>query len=111
MSLAPFILIGCGGSGVLSVRHVRDEVKARLRVHGIDKIPDAWQFIGIDATPVQADLTEASPLPPLDYLQMKPGASTLDELDKMLQAAHPPAMRRGYVELVRKQFLKILKLD
>ena len=100
MSLAPFILIGCGGSGVLSVRHVRDEVKARLRVHGIDKIPDAWQFIGIDATPVQADLTEASPLPPLDYLQMKPGASTLDELDKMLQAAHPPAMRRGYVELV-----------
>ncbi len=100
MSLAPFILIGCGGSGVLSVRHVRDEVKARLRVHGIDKIPDAWQFIGIDATPVMADLTEASPLPPLDYLQLKPGANVLVALDEMLQAAHPPAMRRGYVELV-----------
>ena len=100
MSLAPFILIGCGGSGVLSVRHVRDEVKARLRVHGIEKIPDAWQFIGIDATPVQADLTEASPLPPLDYLQMKPGAKTLASLDKMLQAAHQPALRTGYVELV-----------
>jgi len=100
MSLAPFILIGCGGSGVLSVRHVRDEVKARLRVHGIEKIPDAWQFIGIDATAVQADLTEASPLPPLDYLQLRPGATVLADLDKMLQAAHPPAMRRGYVELV-----------
>lgn len=100
MSLAPFILIGCGGSGVLSVRHVRDEVKARLRVHGIEKIPDAWQFIGIDATAVQADLTEAAPLPPLDYLQLKPGASVLADLDKMLQATHPPAMRRGYVELV-----------
>jgi hypothetical protein len=100
MSLAPFVLIGCGGSGVLSVRHVRDEVKARLRVHGIEKIPDAWQFIGIDATAVQADLTEATPLPPLDYLQLRPGASVLADLDKMLLATHPPALRRSYVELV-----------
>lgn len=100
MSLAPFVLIGCGGSGVLSVRHVRDEVKARLRVHGIEKIPDAFQFIGIDALPVQSDLTEASPLPPLDYLQMKPGAVTLTELDRMIRAVHQPALRRGYTELV-----------
>jgi hypothetical protein len=100
MSLAPFILVGCGGSGVLSVRHVRDEVRARLRTYGIEKLPSAWQFIGIDATPVQADLTEAAPLPQLDYLQLRPGAQVLGDLDKMLQAAHPPVMGRGYVELV-----------
>ena len=99
MSLAPFILIGCGGSGVLSVRHVRDEVKARLRTYGIEKIPGAWQFIGIDATPVQADLTEASPLPPLDYLQLNAGARKLTQLESILTAAHPPVSRRGYKEL------------
>jgi hypothetical protein len=81
------------------VRHVRDEVKARLRVHGIEKIPDAWQFIGIDATPVQADLTEASPLPPLDYLQLRAGATKLTQLESILRAAHPPVSRRGYKEL------------
>lgn len=84
---------------MLSVRHVRDEVRARLRAHNIEKIPDAWQFIGIDATPVQADLAEASPLPPLDYLPLKAGANRLTGLDKILMAAHPPAQRRGYREL------------
>lgn len=100
MSLAPFILIGCGGSGVLSVRHVRDEVRARLRMRGIEEMPDAWQFIGIDATLVQSDLAEASTLPVMDYLPLKSGAKVLGDLDKILLSAHPPSMGRGYSELI-----------
>ena len=68
MSLAPFILIGCGGSGVLSVRHVRDEVQMRLKARGVDKLPAALQFIGIDSVRVQSDLAEANPLPPSDFV-------------------------------------------
>jgi hypothetical protein len=100
MSLSPFILVGCGGSGVLSVRHVRDEVRARLRVHGIEKIPAAWQFIGIDVLPKMSELGEASPLPPLDYVQMRVGAKNLVEVEEILLAANPPAQRGGYTELV-----------
>lgn len=100
MSLAPFILVGCGGSGVLSVRHVRDEVRARLRQHGIEKIPAAWQFIGIDVLPTMSELGEASPLPPLDYLQLRVGARNLVEVEEILLAANPPAQRGGYTELL-----------
>lgn len=100
MSLAPFILVGCGGSGVLSVRHVRDEVRARLRLHGIEKIPAAWQFIGIDVLPNMSELGEASPLPPLDYVQLRVGARNLVEVEDILLAANPPSQRGGYSELI-----------
>jgi hypothetical protein len=61
MSLAPFMIVGCGGSGVLSVRHIRDEVRSRLKAQGVDKMPKAWQFIGIDAPSTMTDLGEALP--------------------------------------------------
>lgn len=100
MSLAPFILVGCGGSGVLSVRHVRDEVRARLRLHGIEKIPAAWQFIGIDVLPTMSELGEASPLPPRDYVQLKVGAKNLNQVEEILLASNPPSQRGGYTELI-----------
>ena len=101
MSLAPFMIVGCGGSGVLSVRHIRDEVRSRLKAQGVDKMPKAWQFIGIDAPSTMTDLGEALPLPPSDYLKLRPGATTLEELEPILKSAHPPQTRgSGYEELI-----------
>lgn len=101
MSLAPFMIVGCGGSGVLSVRHIRDEVRARLKAQGVDNLPKAWQFIGIDAPSTQTDLGEALRLPESDYLTLRPGATTLEDLEPILKSAHPHLTRAsGYEELI-----------
>jgi hypothetical protein len=98
--LSPIILIGCGGSGVLSVRFVRDEVRARLRARNIDTIPAAWQFIGLDTVRVMTDLADASPLPSSDFLSLTGGFSNLDQLELSLLAKHRPEdSRGGYNEL------------
>lgn len=101
MSLAPFLIVGCGGSGVLSVRHIRAEVRARLKARGIENLPKAWQFLGIDVVSTMTDLSEASPLPQSDYLKLRPGATTLEGLEEILQATHPIGTPgSGYEELV-----------
>ena len=98
--LSPIILIGCGGSGVLSVRYVRDEVRARLRARKIEQIPSAWQFIGLDTVRVMTDLADASPLPSSDFLSLTGGFSNLDQLELSLLARHRPENNRGgYKEL------------
>lgn len=98
--LSPIILIGCGGSGVLSVRYVRDEVRARLRARNIEKVPAAWQFIGLDTVRVQTDLADASPLPSSDFLSLTGGFSNLTQLELSLLAKHRPENTGGgYKEL------------
>ena len=98
--LSPIILIGCGGSGILSVRYVRDEVRARLRSRNIEDIPAAWQFIGLDTVRVQTDLADAAPLPSSDFLSLTGGFSNLDQLELSLLAKHRPEnVRGGYKEL------------
>ncbi len=98
--LSPIILIGCGGSGVLSVRYVRDEVRSRLRARNIESVPAAWQFIGLDTVRVQTDLADASPLPSSDFLSLTGGFSNLDQLELSLLAKHRPENSRGgYSEL------------
>lgn len=99
--LAPVIIVGCGGSGVLSARFIRDEVKARLNARGIEKIPDAWQYIGIDTVRVQADLDQASPLPAADFLSLAAGMSSMHNVDDALIAKHAIGNpNAGYEELI-----------
>ena len=99
--LAPVIIVGCGGSGVLSTRFIRDEVRNRLRARGIDKIPQAWQFIGLDLLPSMTDLHLASPLPAEDYLSLSSGITYMHELDKVLKSKYPVSNpSQGYEELI-----------
>jgi len=99
--LAPVIFIGCGGSGVLSVRHIRDEVRSRLKAHGIDKIPQAWQFIGFDTVRTQSRLADASPLPSSDFLSITGGIQFLHQLEPTLKARFVPNTRSpGYEEII-----------
>ena len=99
--LAPLIVIGCGGSGMLSTRFIRDEVRARLKARGIDKIPQAWQFIGLDTVKGQTDLHLASPLPAQDFLSLTSGIKFLHELEDVLKARHPVGNpNSAYKELI-----------
>lgn len=46
-----FLVVGCGGSGGATLRYMMDQLRADLRVHGIDELPAAWQFIHVDVAP------------------------------------------------------------
>ena len=48
-----FLVVGCGGSGGLTLQFLIDQLRAELADLGIDKVPSGWQFIHVDvpATP------------------------------------------------------------
>lgn len=52
-----FLVVGCGGSGGATLSYLMDELRSELALHGVDRIPQGWQFIHIDV-PV-ADTREA----------------------------------------------------
>ena len=87
--LGPVIMVGCGGSGIKSVRYVREAVLSRLAAAGWDRpMPSAWQFIGLDTLSGQSDLGEVPPLPTRDYKQVTAGFHNLTELYMNLRASH-----------------------
>ena len=100
--LGPVIMVGCGGSGIKSVRYVREAVLSRLAAAGWDRpMPASWQFIGIDTLSGMSDLGEVPPLPTRDYLQVTAGFHTLRDLYTNLRAAHRFDVEgSGYSELV-----------
>ena len=100
--LGPVIMVGCGGSGIKSVRYVREAVLSRLAAAGWDRpMPEGWQFIGLDTLSGQSDLGEVPPLPTRDYLQVTAGFHNLTELYMNLRAAHRfDVDKSGYSELV-----------
>ncbi len=99
--LYPVIMVGCGGSGIKSVRYIREAVMSRLAAAGWDgPMPAAWQFIGLDTVPGQSDLGEVPALPSRDYLQVSANFRTLAELYRNLRAGHRPNVDgSGYSEL------------
>ena len=58
--LKPMLFIGCGGSGLRTLRHLRRELEFRLSSAGIgrEEFPDAWQFLVIDV-PAEELLNDA----------------------------------------------------
>lgn len=99
--LYPVIMVGCGGSGIKSVRYIREAVMSRLAAAGWDEpIPAAWQFIGLDTVPGQSDLGEVLPLPNRDYLHISASFKTLSDLYAYLRANHHHDVEAsGYSEL------------
>jgi Tubulin like len=52
--LRPFLIVGCGGSGGITLQFLMDQLRADLGQQGIDHLPAAWQFVHVDV-PVVAD--------------------------------------------------------
>src|SRR4051812_41274117 len=46
-----FLVVGVGGSGGATLRYLMDQLRADLRARGIEKLPDAWQFMQVDVNP------------------------------------------------------------
>jgi tubulin-like protein len=49
-----FLLVGCGGSGGVTLQFVMDQLRADLALTGVDALPDGWQFVHVDV-PVKPD--------------------------------------------------------
>ncbi|QIX27210.1 hypothetical protein ncot_11820 [Nocardioides sp. JQ2195] len=52
-----FLVVGVGGSGGATLRYLMDQLRADLRVQGINELPPAWQFVQVDVNP-QPERTE-----------------------------------------------------
>jgi len=59
--LRPMLFVGCGGSGLRTLRRLRRELEYRLQVAGLgsDEFPSAWQFLVVDV-PAQELLDDAT---------------------------------------------------
>ena len=52
--LRPFLFVGCGGSGVKTIRMIRRNIEQELRSRGVvGPIPDAWQFLAVDVPNIE----------------------------------------------------------
>lgn len=63
--LRPFLFVGCGGSGLRTLRRVRRDLEDALAFRGVpaSEFPDAWQFIAVDvpsAEQIEPGLAEYS---------------------------------------------------
>lgn len=86
--LRPIIIIGCGGSGLKTVRYVRDSVAKHLERKGWESgIPQAWQFLGLDVG-IQKDPSIPF-LPNIDYSDLTLAFSTYQKLNAALEAKFP----------------------
>lgn len=61
--MRPFLVVGCGGSGGVTLQFLMDQLSADLSQRGVASLPAAWQFVHIDV-PTAADGTGAG-LPPV----------------------------------------------
>ncbi|WP_054245675.1 tubulin-like doman-containing protein [Rhodococcus opacus] len=43
-----FLVVGCGGSGAVTLAYMMDQLRSDLAAAGIDRIPGGWQFVSID---------------------------------------------------------------
>ncbi|MGW6694918.1 tubulin-like doman-containing protein [Rhodococcus sp. NPDC054953] len=43
-----FLVVGCGGSGAVTLSYMMDQLRSDLAAVGVDRIPSGWQFVSID---------------------------------------------------------------
>jgi hypothetical protein len=88
--LRPLIVIGCGGSGVNTVRYLRRSARVALDKAGWEgPFPQAWQFIGVDVvTQNLSDPFETEPIPNSDYISIGPGIS-YQNIQSVMETKHP----------------------
>ncbi len=85
--LAPFLLVGVGGSGGKTLRAVRQELQLRLREVGWDgPFPSCWQLVHIDV-PVRQDGTQdiSQLLPAQDFCGLVEPDINYVNIDKVLR--------------------------
>ena len=95
--LRPLIVIGCGGSGVNTVRYLRRSARVALDNAGWEgPFPQAWQFIGVDIGDQYPFETEK--IPDSDYICVGRGVSYRD-IHSFMEQRHF-ASSPGFVEML-----------
>ena len=85
--LRPLIVIGCGGSGVKTVRLLRSSLQKILNEAGWKgEFPRAWQFIGIDMGGQRVH--DSTPIPNGDYLDIWQ-SRTYQDVVAVMDRKHP----------------------
>ncbi len=89
--LAPFLLVGVGGSGGKTLRAVRQYLDSKLRLRGwTEGIPAAWQFLHFD-TPLSQDGVEfpAPFLPQESYIGLATSNGTYSMVINAIESQVP----------------------
>lgn len=99
--LRPVIMIGCGGSGINTIRIARNEILRLLKRQRLgNQLPHAWQFIGIDCHSNQESLSVPK-LPSTDHIDLSKGYSTLQQVAHTLDKRYGlTANPRSFAELI-----------
>ena len=94
--LAPFLIIGVGGSGGKTIRSMRQTLLRRLRAKGWKgEFPEAWQFLEIDTVSTQGGGNFSAPLlPPNQFLGLVPQQVDYLGLRKQLTGRIPREEQR-----------------
>lgn len=88
-----FLIVGIGGSGGRTLRHLQSDLKSRLASRGWhDDLPTAWQFLHID-TPAFADVSDAGPLGRIRYAGLTMGGEEYAQLDQQIALRGDGALR------------------
>ena len=82
-------MIGCGGSGVNTLRYLRKSAKEALAKAGWDgPFPQAWQFIGVDVVAQSpSDPFGTEPIPVSDFISIGPGIS-YQNIQSVMETKH-----------------------
>src|SRR5438045_1068996 len=95
LSMAPMIVIGCGGSGGKVIAALRRTLEVQLRARGwTEGMPNAWQLIYVD-TPRTADVDPSYGSAPPNYVSVATGESIYRNLD---EAAVASRAREGLLD-------------
>lgn len=78
--MRPFLVVGCGGSGGVTLQFLMDQLAGDLAQRRVGSLPAAWQFVHIDV-PISPDGTGPGLPPPVDkqggrYVALGPQAAS-----------------------------------
>ena len=82
-----YLVIGVGGSGGATLRYLMDQLRADLRVQGIEQIPDAWQFLQVDVNPTAEQTGGLGSITDLGgrYVSVSTAGNTVSDVRRTLE--------------------------
>ena len=97
--LRPLLLIGLGGSGGKSLRAIKQVLHQNLEASGYSGgIPEAWQFLQIDATYTQGDTGFPAPmLAAQEFYSIVPYGLHRDELLTAIESSSTQGELQGFL--------------
>lgn len=80
------LVVGCGGSGGATLSFMMDQLRSDLARHGIDHLPQGWQFVHLDVPTSPSEVQGMGSVPDLGgaYVGVGPQGQSYLKLDNAL---------------------------